>query len=251
MFAATVPVGLHGLGVLGVAHAIRRRRWGRRETLLAASALFPLALFSLPGVVVYDGERLFLMVFPWWAIFMGLGGHALFEGLTRVRWRAREPVSKRAAAVILGVFLAGQGAGLVWFHPYQLSYYNILVGGLWGAERLGLEVTYWGEAVDAPLLEALNRHAQPGDCAVFAPTLYRGHAEAVENDYLALNPDAPLFTGDPAAGCRYLVVYNRKPYLRQPHLTAELVEFVNTTKPIYEHRRQGVWLARVYRLRER
>jgi hypothetical protein len=35
------------------------------------------------------------------------------------------------------------------------------------------------------------------------------------------------------------------------HLPAELVEIIDTERPIFEHRRQGVWLARMYRLRWR
>ena len=242
MFVITVPVGLHALGLLGVFCTIRERRWGPRETLLACAGAFPLLLFSLPGIVVYDGVRLFLMVFPFWAISAGRGGHALFE------WLARR-LSKRAARIALTVGLMCQGVGLVWFHPYQLSYYNLLVGGLWGAERLGLEVTYWGDTVDGKLFDALDQDAKPGSCALFAPSLYRGHADSVENDFLALRPDAPRLEGDLSTDCDYLVVYNRKPYLREPHLPAELVEVIENAEPVFEHRRQGVWLARVYRLR--
>ena len=43
--------------------------------------LFPLVLFSLPHISVYDGARLFLVVFPLWAIFIGRGGAIAFEKL--------------------------------------------------------------------------------------------------------------------------------------------------------------------------
>jgi hypothetical protein len=173
---------------------------------------------------------------------IGRGGQALFDWLVR-------RMSSRAAALTLGALLASQGVGLVWFHPYQLSYYNLLVGGLWGAERLGLEVTYWGDTVDGKLLAALDQHGEPGDCALFAPSLYRAHALSVENDFRAMRPEGVRLEGDLSADCKFLVVYNRKPYLREPHLPAELVETLKTAEPIFEHRRQGVWLARVYRLR--
>ena len=35
--------------------------------------LFVLLIFSLPGTPVYDGVRLFLMVFPLWAVWVGIG----------------------------------------------------------------------------------------------------------------------------------------------------------------------------------
>ena len=46
-------------------------------------------------------------------------------------------------------------------HPFGLSYYNELVGGLPGAERLGLELTYWNDPVDQLLLDELGREATP------------------------------------------------------------------------------------------
>jgi hypothetical protein len=59
-------------------------------------------------------------------------------------------------------------------YPFGLSYYNVLVGGLSGAERLGLEVTYWSDAIDDVLLDDLAREARPDATAAMVPTLYRG-----------------------------------------------------------------------------
>ena len=51
--------------------------------------IFVLALFSLPGTPVYDGVRLFLMVFPIWAIWVGIGtsGFAVGDHYSPVRDR--------------------------------------------------------------------------------------------------------------------------------------------------------------------
>ena len=59
-------------------------------------------------------------------------------------------------------------------HPFGLSYYNLLIGGLPGAERLGLELTYWSDAVDRVLLDRLAAEIRPGATAALAPTLYPG-----------------------------------------------------------------------------
>ena len=58
-------------------------------------------------------------------------------------------------------------------HPFGLSFYNGLTGGLSGAERLGLELTYWNDAVDTVLLDRLAREGQPSSTAALVPTLYR------------------------------------------------------------------------------
>ena len=65
-FLATVPIGLHALGLAGLARGARRGRSDPFPLLLAASIVLFLVLFST-GVPVYDGERLFVHVFPAWA----------------------------------------------------------------------------------------------------------------------------------------------------------------------------------------
>ena len=71
-FAVTVPVGLQLLGIVGLVEAGRNRRGDRFPWLLAATILLFLGIFST-RVPVYDGERLFLLVFPAWAMLIGLG----------------------------------------------------------------------------------------------------------------------------------------------------------------------------------
>ena len=72
MFAVTVPVGLHLLGLVGLMQP--KSAWRQpREQLVLAATVFPLMLFALPGVAVYDGERLFLVSYPLWAMFIGRG----------------------------------------------------------------------------------------------------------------------------------------------------------------------------------
>ena len=70
-------------------------------------------------------------------------------------------------------------------HPFGLSYYNALIGGLPGAERLGLELTYWNDPVDQVLLDRLAREAHAGATAALAPTLYPGQGILTTNRALA------------------------------------------------------------------
>lgn len=66
-FAVTVPVGLHALGVIGLVRGWIDRRFDPSAPLLAGSILLFLVIFST-RVPIYDGERLFLNVFPAWAL---------------------------------------------------------------------------------------------------------------------------------------------------------------------------------------
>jgi 4-amino-4-deoxy-L-arabinose transferase-like glycosyltransferase len=162
-FVATVPIGLQVCGAIGVARGWRARRQDPLPLLLIGSIAFFLLLFST-RVPVYDGERLFLHVFPAWALLIGLG----------FGWLWRRAARGRRARAALAVLLAAQGIGVLASYPFGLGYYNALVGGLRGAERLGLEVTYWSDAVDGVLLDRLARAARPDAAAAMVPTLYPG-----------------------------------------------------------------------------
>ena len=156
MFAVTVPVGLHALGLCGVLGSGRAWRQPREQLLLAA-VLFPLVLFAIPGVAVYDGERLFLISFPIWAVLIGRGAEIaagfLKQKTESGQWRMLGSHRARVATVTLG--LLTQSVGMIVMHPCQLSYYNLLVGGLNGADRLGFERTYWGDSVTRSVLDLI------------------------------------------------------------------------------------------------
>ncbi|HEX6986747.1 MAG TPA: hypothetical protein VF170_15310, partial [Planctomycetaceae bacterium] len=170
LFAVTVPVGLHALGVLGLAGRLdpdERPGWHDPAVqLLVACLAFPLLLFAVPGVAVYDGARLFLVSFPLWAVLVGRGGGIVWQWLRVKR-------SPRFATVTLAFLIATQAYGLVTYRPTYLSYYNLLVGGLAGAERLGFEPTYWGDSVTAGLLDAAAESVPQGGTLAVAPVLHQ------------------------------------------------------------------------------
>jgi len=197
--------------------------------------LFVLVVFSLPGVPVYDGARLFLMVFPLWAIAVGAGVRLLIE---TPRWR----LSLRCA--LLAIFVAMQGVGLIIYHPCHLSHYNLLVGGLPGALRWGFEATYWGDAVREPMLAEASRRS-PGAPILLAPHLAPFQAAAMtlaspalcrsENMLIGYDPSLP----EEAKKCRYAVVYRRR-------ADGDIVErLLSEGQVVSEYNVQGEWLARL------
>jgi hypothetical protein len=213
---------------VGAVRAWRERHRDARPLLLAGSIPLWLLIFST-SAPVYDGERLFLHVFPAWAALAGVGAAALWD-----RWR------RPGARVALGAAIAAQGYGVVALHPFGLSYYNALVGGLPGAERLGLELTYWGDAVDRTLLDALARTAAPGSQAALVPTLHHVQAPAMLTPAL-VDRQVSLADQDARTGAPRLVVYRRRAYWPEG-LAAHLA----VTQPLMQQRRQGVWLAGIW-----
>ena len=82
----TVPVGLLLVGVWGLWSLRRGAKERPVAVLVAACLLFNLALFSLPGTRVYDGERLFLAAYPLLAVMIGLGLERLGTVPPIARW---------------------------------------------------------------------------------------------------------------------------------------------------------------------
>jgi len=251
LFIVTVPLGLLLLGGVGVWS--RRRSWKAEPELALAAVvfLFVLLVFSLPGVPVYDGVRLFLMVFPLWSVWVGIGAKFVVGGSfsAAVKGSPTAPrfLSRQGRMIIVGLLLLVQGIGLVIYHPCQLSYYNFLVGNLAGAERLGFEVSYWGDAITEDILaEAVERSA--GGPILFGPNLAPFQAPAVAMSSAALVAGESRLVGwdagkpELAAGCRYAVVYHRR-----ADLTPVGWMFADG-RVVAEHRRQGAWVARLIEL---
>jgi 4-amino-4-deoxy-L-arabinose transferase-like glycosyltransferase len=227
-FAVTVPVGLHLLGAIGVWRSGRSMRTDGFPVLLAGSILLFLIVFST-RVPVYDGERLFLIVFPLWAIFIGRGFGTLWD-LSRRKW----------IRVSLTLALVLQGYGVVAMHPFGLSYYNAFVGGLRGADKLGFERTYWGDAVDRVLLNRLVDLAPAEADAALVPTLYPGQGIACTTPAMA-RAVILLRDEDSARNATWVVVFRRDAYWK-PAFKSRMAR----GRVVFERSREGVWLSRIY-----
>ena len=160
MTLVTVPVGLLVFAGIGA----RRARAGTRQdgvgALILASALLHLVVLALPMVPKYDGVRLFMPAFPFIACLAGIGAAAVWN------WRGR------AGRIIVAVVLAVTACVLFATHPHELSYYNALTGGAWGARKLGFETTYWGDAVNLDVTAYVNEHCPDGSTISVRPAYY-------------------------------------------------------------------------------
>jgi len=242
LFLATVPVGLQLLGGLGLLTgglvSGEKPPWRERHgQLLLAALCFPLVLFSLPGIAVYDGARLFLIVFPLWAVIVGRGGAFAWAWL-------RRRCTPRIAALVAGSFLAGQAWGLVAVWPCFLSYYNAAVGGLRGAERLGLELDYWGEAVTRDLLEQVVAKVPDGAHIDVAPVVHQFQLDEMRNQSPVLRRRGIVlhaYAADAPRHADYLLVFRRMADLPPP-----LRELFANAAPTAEVGRRGVVLAAFY-----
>jgi 4-amino-4-deoxy-L-arabinose transferase-like glycosyltransferase len=180
----------------------------------------------------YDGDRLFLPVVALVAILGGLGLYWLAK---RARWAA-------ASAVILLVL--SPGCEFFIYAPYGMSYYTPIIGGLPGAEKLGMEVTYYGEAVSAENFAAINSRAREGDRVAFGPmfkNVRRMLDEFIRYGYLKLGLVPAAELGD----WEYLIFVNRGGFIE----TADR-EALESGTVISENKLLGVTLVTVVERRK-
>ncbi len=135
--------------------------------LLVMNAIFIPLMGLAPGAVLHDGVRQLLSTLPFLAALAAAGFHKLIEAVTigaeRLLPSLQKVSSPRSKLVAAGFFLALFPAVLDVFlyHPYELSYYNHMIGGVRGAYEKGLEVTYFMEAFTPDFLLYLDRKLPP------------------------------------------------------------------------------------------
>lgn len=166
------------LGLIGLRHGIRRRaalnpatrpdrvaKWdiGPQWLALLLHWATPMVVRALPGMPPHDGIRLILPAFGFWSIFAGIGAQRVWAGVSRM-----EPWPRRAAAAALLAASTATAVNVGRYYPQMLSHYSLLVGGVRGAARLGLEPTYWWDALDDDVLDWLNAHTEPSAAIAFS-----------------------------------------------------------------------------------
>lgn len=239
MFVVTVPLGLHLLAGIGLSVVRRQLAQPSRELLLLGTMIWPLLIFSLPGTPVYDGARLFLVVFSLWAIFAGRGAQSL------ANWLSGRMAMWKSHACLIG-FLGLQSYGLVAMAPCWLSYYSLPIGGLRGADRLGMERSYWGDSVTSELLQTATEQIPVGSTLFVAPVLHNlqlpellDQSMALQRREIQLKPYAQQALDEN----QFLLVF-----MRRAELNLEELSGIET---IAEIRREGVLLAAVYKNTEK
>jgi len=129
----------------------------RRSRLVALCALNFVVMYGalmVPTAPMHDGVRLFLPALPFFAVLAGLGAEVV-AGRLRVLFASPRlrPSLLTVAAPLLLVGPAVVATARV--HPYELSYFNGLIGGVRGAQTRGLEVSNMKEVLTPAVLERL------------------------------------------------------------------------------------------------
>lgn len=236
MTLITLPLPILVLAVGGGVSAGRRLLERPLEALCVTQIVFFLALMAAPGSPNHDGVRLFLPMFPFVGLLAGLG----FRGLTRAAAR-RLPVGPAVAGLALGsLFFLPPFVAVVRHAPLYLSYYSEAIGGLRGAARAGMEVTYWLEAATPDFLERVNEVVPAG--ARLGAFPHADHYESLQ-EYGMLRDDLVIteaFTDSPQP--EYFILVARKAVFEGYHH-----RIYENVVPVAAVELDGVELAGLYR----
>jgi hypothetical protein len=139
----TMLAALSAATIAGVAASVRYRslltsaRWQQWLLIvLAASVPVLYAVFAHPAI--YNGLRHFLFVIPPLCVIAAVGVERLFAAARKLANRSGVLI----VACVLAAGLTKDIATMVMLHPHQYVYYNLLVGGIRGADGM-YEMDYW------------------------------------------------------------------------------------------------------------
>lgn len=226
MVSLTIPLIILIFAVFGL-FCVFRKSFRRERIWILFNALFPIIIFSFPKTPRYDGIRLFMASFPFICIIFGMG----LEFFNRFKMKYV------LWCVFIPLFILSIYNGVIKYHPYQIAYYNELMGGIEGAEIKGMERDYWGGCYE-DILDWLNKQ---GDIRIFV----------YEYPYAFLwyKIDGMLNHGvilDSYHRSKYMVLL-----IRQGFFNKETWEYYNNKKPVCSVELFGVPLVCVYEVDEK
>jgi hypothetical protein len=145
--------------------AICPKRWRSLAQILGVSVAIWLVVAQLPSTPRHDGVRQFVSVYPLLALLAWIGFMGYLDRLL-----AELPRLSKGGVSMLGLSVPLLLAStVVRNHPHELSYYSPIIGGIRGAERLGMETTYYFDALGDASLRALQEHVAPGQTLAMSP----------------------------------------------------------------------------------
>jgi hypothetical protein len=192
MVAVTVPLATLILIVIGVSGAVRDGGRDGRAHLFLLLAAVPILVASSPGAPRYDGVRLFLSAFAPLALLVGIAVARVQSWMLLLYPHLQDrrrflPIYAALAIALVSL----PGAFTIWrVHPYELSSFNAIVGGIEGGLTAGYETTAWCEAFNEPVIEHINDTLPEG--ASLRALAFHGRILELLQEWGILDPDIRL-----------------------------------------------------------
>lgn len=209
----------------GIAQFVKTRNKSGFFTI--APFLILMSVYMLPSTPKHDGIRLFSSVWPF-IVLMSILGCYWLQGLIK------SPLPMGMSICIISLLFAF--CDIVTYHPYELSHYNIFIGGAKGAQDKGLMVTYWYDAFNKDFLQQMNKLIGTQKVEVYS---WPNQEIITFNQLYGLYP-AGLRSVSEQQEHEYTVVLNRFSY-------KETYERIKGSKPLIEiSTRDGAYIGGLY-----
>ena len=229
MFSITIPVVTLIFILLGLMRLLKEKLKDDFGTFCLIITIFFLIIVSSPFYPKYDGIRLFLPIVPF---FLCIG----CKGFRYIQERIKK---KMFIYVLLFISILPGLVSIITIHPFYLSHYNFLIGGVKGAHKHGMESTYWGDAINERVIQFINKKAPQVRIGIYPIGCF-------QLKYLQASVRKDLSLIDSYANeIDYFVLH-----CRQGMFNEELWNIYNYAKPLFIQSVGGVPLVKIYEKEE-
>lgn len=246
MAAITTPPLTLLMALFGIFLAIRVWRTAPPLVQLSlVSAFVQIGPFLLATTPKYNGVRLFLSAFPFLAVACGYTFMWFIHWLKHSLERRTSALRPAVCSLALGAAMLTPAArDTLGSHPYELSFYNSLVGGTKGAISKGFEGTYWGDTLMG-LTPFINSKVPDGARILLIPSSYQYLLEFYQQAGM-LKRELVFVNNEKAAMTTDFVIFQ----CRQSEFSPLAWKLWRTQAPEFSIQHNGARLAVIYRLHE-
>lgn len=238
LFLVTTPVAILVLAALSIFFAPRQPIV---RLLLLNGGILLLARCA-GWIPTHDGERQFLPLLYFTSILAGIGlaGWSRQIAMRVKRLGIRSATAAGITVVIALLFLAEPARDAWQYRAHALSYFNGSIGGVRGANEMGLEVTYWFESATDLAWRDIMAHLPKGSQVFLRPDHpgidFLKERGLWRTDVRSVGPDKADFYLLSAKKAAYVL---RNPSTNQLEIT-DLWRAQQSAPAIWEQRFKGV-----------
>jgi len=166
LFLSVQPPAVLLFAAIGIVVSVSEISIGKRRELnilLLLWLFLPVLRVTLPKVYDYDGVRHFIEYSVPLGILTGLGFVSFCSWFYKILSRhIPQKVTIGLVVLFASLLPAGWAYTMCKIHPYEIAYFNFLVGGTKGAQQRWVDATdYWGLSYRDGI-KWLNQHAEHG-----------------------------------------------------------------------------------------
>jgi 4-amino-4-deoxy-L-arabinose transferase-like glycosyltransferase len=207
------------------------------DLLVILCLLWPMAIIAWPTVPIFGGTKHWLPAMPFLALLAGAGLARVVAGIgalaTDLKWR------RVVVAAVVSLLLAPALRETASSHPFGLTHYNVLIGGVPGAADAGLNRQYWGYTTGS-LLDWFNQRVGPGESVFFHDTAYDAYRMYREDGTLRRD-----IRWGSTEGADWAIVHHEQ---HMAHVEFEIWERFGVTVPVEVVTHEGVPVVSVFQM---